>query len=99
MRLAAITQHCWFATVFVNQICIDMLVDTGSAVTLISKNIYEKISNIKPKLSEVSTVLTTADGEPMKVLGASNLLLRMGSYEFNHSAIVADLGDILGILG
>lgn len=45
-----------------------MLVDTGSAVTLISKNVYEKLGKIKPKLTEVSTILTTADGEPMTVM-------------------------------
>ncbi|CAC5408205.1 unnamed protein product [Mytilus coruscus] len=70
LRLAAITQHCWFAKVFIDKFCIDMLVDTGSAVTLISKNVYEKFGKIKPKLTEVSTILTTADGEPMKVMGA-----------------------------
>ncbi|CAC5378547.1 unnamed protein product [Mytilus coruscus] len=76
-----------------------MLVDTGSAVTLISKNVYEKLGEIKPKLTEVSTILTTADGEPMKVMGASNLLLQLNNHGFIHSAIVADLGDIAGILG
>lgn len=50
-----------------------MLEDTGSAVTLISKNVYEKLGKVKPKLTEVSTILTTADGEPMKVMGASDL--------------------------
>ncbi|CAC5378553.1 unnamed protein product [Mytilus coruscus] len=76
-----------------------MLVDTGSAVTLISKNVYEKLGKIKPKLTEVSTILTTADGEPMKVMGASDLLLQLNNHGFIHSAIVADLGDIAGILG
>lgn len=76
-----------------------MLVDTGSAVTLISKNVYEKLGKIKPKLTEVSTILTTADGEPMKVMGASDLLLKLNNHGFIHSAIVADLGNIAGILG
>ena len=67
-----------------------MLVDTGSAVTLISKNTFERLGNSKTKLKEVSTILTTADGEPMKVIGASDLTLRLNNHGFMHSAIVAD---------
>ncbi|CAC5394892.1 unnamed protein product [Mytilus coruscus] len=99
MRLAAITQYCWVAKVFIGNIYVNMLVDTGSAVTLISKNVFEKLGVRKSKLTEVSTILTTEDGEPMKVMGASDLLLQLNNHEFIHSAIVADLGNIARILG
>ena len=99
IRLAAISQKCWFIKVFIDLFPINMLVDTGSAVTLISNGVYEQLGRVKGKLQPVSTTLTTADGEVMNVMGASNLVLNLDNHSYNQSAIVADLGNIQGILG
>ena len=72
IRLAAITQKCWFIKVFIDSLPINMLVDTGSAVTLIFNAVYEQLGRARSQLQPVSTTLTTADGEVMNVLGASN---------------------------
>lgn len=99
MRLAAITQSCWYIKAKIESLYINMLVDTGSAVTLVSNTVFEKLGHAKNKLKPVSTALTTADGDVMNVIGASHLSFSLSNHLFEHSAVVADLGDIHGILG
>ena len=45
LRLSAISQYCWFANVEVKETDFDMLIDTGSAVTIISKDAFDAQSN------------------------------------------------------
>lgn len=97
--LAIVNKSCWFANVILENIGISMLVDTGSAVTLVSKRIFEKLDTGSNKLSEVACTLTTADGDRMKILGQTQLALQVGDKTFCQNVIIADLGDIQGILG
>lgn len=81
-----------------------MLVDTGSAVTLISKETYtdltRSVASSSAQLTSVDTTLMTADGEAMKVYGETLVSLKVGDQEFAHSVIVAELGGFPGgILG
>ena len=99
IRLAAITQNCCFTKVFIDSFPINMLVDTGSAVPLISNGVYKQLGRARNQLQPVSTTLTTSDGEIMNVLGTSNLILGLDSHSYNQSAIVADFGSTQGILG
>lgn len=92
-RLAAISQHSWFIKVSIGNSDIKMLVDKGSAVTLLLKQIFDSLRNVE--LENESSILTTADGEPMTVLG--NLCI--ANDEFSQSVMVADLGNLEGILG
>ena len=66
----------------------DMLVDTGSAVTLISYEIFNKFSCSKPQLLDTDAKLQTASGEIMKVHGKVQLELYVGGEYVSHSMIV-----------
>lgn len=44
VRLAGVSQNCWFASVKVNCVDITMLVDTGSDVTLISTEVFKAMN-------------------------------------------------------
>lgn len=74
-----------------------MFVDTGSAVTLLSKQIFDSLRNVE--LENESSILTTADEEPMTVLGRCTLNLCIANDEFSQSVMIADLGNLDGILG
>ena len=92
-RLVAISQHCWFARVLIGDLAIKMLVNTGSAVTLLSKQTLKLLDNIN--FQDESSILTTADGEPMTVIGRCTLDLSIFGIlnnRFCQSVIVANLG-------
>ena len=67
----------------------NMLIDTGSSVSLLSKEMYETLS-FRPILTNVADKLT-ADGEPLHVFGKSNFSFQMNGINFNHSIIIAEL--------
>lgn len=51
-----------------------MLVDTGAAVSLISKEVLDNLDLCDQFLQKVSTELKTADGEPLQVYGQTKYL-------------------------
>lgn len=97
--LAAINRNCLFARIKIETFEISMLVDTGSAVTLVSDRVFNKLVNKDTKLAEVACTLTTADGDQMEIMGQTQLALQLGDKVFCQNVIVAKLGDIQGILG
>lgn len=98
VRLSAVSKSCWFASVEIGGVSTNMLVDTGSSVSLLSKEIYETLS-FRPILTEIADTLTTADGEPLCVYGKSIFPLRINEIYFDHPIVIADLGGLSGILG
>lgn len=99
VRLSAISDHCWFANVEVDSTDVNMLIDTGSAVTLISKEKYVELNRSFSDLSVVKSKLATADGEPLRVSGETVLPICIGDKIYTNSVIVAELGGMPGILG
>ena len=95
-RLAAISQHCWFARVLVGDLAIKMLVDTGSAVTLLSKQTLNLPDNIE--LQDESSILTTAYGEPMTVIGRCTVDLGILNNRFCQLVMVANFRNLEGII-
>ncbi|CAC5406228.1 unnamed protein product [Mytilus coruscus] len=77
VRLSAIS-NCWFANVEIGGLDTNMLIDTGSAVTLISKENYDDLKCNKSKLIKVTSTLATADGKPLIVLGETKLSIKLG---------------------
>lgn len=68
---------------------IDILVDTGAAVSLVSERVYRKINM---KLTEGHDNIVGACGEPMFVLGQANCALKLGRQTIGHNFyIVRDL--------
>lgn len=78
VRLSAISNNCWFANVEIGGLDTNMLIDTGSAVTFISKENYDELKCDKSKLIKVTSTLATADGEPLTVLGETKLSITLG---------------------
>lgn len=68
-----------------------MLVDTGAAVSLISKEVLDNLDLCDQFLQKVSTELKTADGEPLQVYGQTEIPLTFGDKEFIIPVIVAEL--------
>ena len=76
-----------------------MLVDTGSDVTLVSSDVFKELNLSKEVLKKVSTQLTTADGDNFEVMGKTSFPLVIGEMTFDHTILVAGLGELSGILG
>ena len=67
--------------------------DTGATKTVISKAVYEKISQeVKPALVE-TMVLKGAGGAPIAGGGKGNFRLKLGPLKVQHEAVVADIRD------
>ena len=78
---------------------VKFLIDTGSAVTLLSKDIFKVISkNSSFKLEDVPFQIGLADGQELEVLGQFTCMLGFGKNLLTHTLIVADIKSE-GILG
>ena len=51
-KVNATSGTCWFVPVNLGNERIEMLVDTGSGVSIISKQTYEELGNRKPRLKK-----------------------------------------------
>ena len=76
-----------------------MLVDTGSAASLISKNVSDRIGVQESQMREFLTPLSAANGTPLKVYGSVELEFYLEEYVFLQRFIVADLLEVNGNLG
>ena len=78
---------------------VKFLIDTGSAVTLLSKDIFKVISkNSSFKLEDVPFQIGLADGQELEVLEQFTCMLGFGKNLLTHTLIVADIKSE-GILG
>lgn len=57
IQLSSVTGSCWFANVSIKSFCLHMLIDTGAAVSLISKEVLDNLDLCDQFLQKVSTVL------------------------------------------
>ena len=72
---------------------VDLLIDSGSDVTLIDVEVYNQIpETIRPLLRETETNVSTASGSPMTASGEAHFKLQLGNSEWSYPFIVADLG-------
>lgn len=74
------------------------LVDTGSQACLLDAHVFMTLDK-RPLLKPCSLSLSTADGRDMKVLGKIDLEFEIGEIRFCHEFIVAELGNLRGIIG
>ena len=94
-----IKQNCLFAKAKIQKLIFNTLVDTGSAVNLISKKSFDKLDISSSALHKVTTTLTSAEGSGMKVYGKIELKFSISNKVFEHKFLVADLHQMSGILG
>lgn len=85
----------------INSVRGDILVDSGSPVTLISYEYFESLGDRKPGLRSVETTLTSAGGNSLEVIGKSEFRIKLGKHTYNHEILVVKLGSdrLRGILG
>jgi hypothetical protein len=76
---------------------LEVLVDTGATVTILSKDVLADIFADKP-LKQLTTDVLIADGTPLKVYGSKEVKFSIQDMVFDHTMVIADL-SVDGILG
>ena len=72
---------------------VDLLIDSGSDVTLIDVEVYNQIpESVRPLLTETETNLSTASGSPTTTSGQAHFKLQLGNSEWSYPFIVTELG-------
>ena len=72
-------------------IAVNLLVDTGVAITLMSSAVFERVDLPDADLEQVECNICTADGTPIRVHGERVMQLTIGSLRVEHPVIVADI--------
>jgi predicted aspartyl protease len=80
----------------VNGLNANMLVDTGTTVTLVSVKLFESMTS--PVLTEMKREIVTASGSKINVLGKTIIDIDINGNVCSNVAIVADI-NVDGILG
>ena len=63
----------------IGQQTVEMLVDSGANISLISYEVYNDMeSKVRPKLELYGIPMVTADGTPMKVYGCAEFKIEIG---------------------
>jgi len=79
---------------------VDLLIDTGATVTILSRDVYRRIKPEKrPDLIPVRGKVSLADGRPMSVDGKGLFEISLHGVRRRHKMLVADIsaGGILGL--
>ena len=88
-----------YAPVEINNIKLEMIIDTGSPVTLIAENIIESLGVGLSDVSRFESTLSAADGNKMSIKGQIKVNIKIGKTELKQDAIVRKLGKLKGIIG
>ena len=86
-------------TGLIGKLSVNLLVDTGSATSLLSVETFKKIKGADSSLRPTDARLSTASGKPMDVSGEAEIRLRIGGIVYPRMVVIADLGEMEGILG
>ena len=74
---------------WVGNVAIDMLLDTGSAVTLIHKRLLDRVDKGK-RMYEAKERVISANGQPLQILGTCQVRIRLGGINTYHNVLVAN---------
>ncbi|CAC5414061.1 unnamed protein product [Mytilus coruscus] len=88
----------FFAFCKIDEIDVKFLVDTGSPVSLISFDTFEKLK-LSSQLISLDSILTTANGNALSVKGKCILNIAIGPLLVKQEVIVVDIKGSSGILG
>ena len=100
IQLNSINKPCLFAEVKINGVKGNVLIDTGSAVSILSSKTFELLENARTQLGSVFNTLTAADGGIIETYGKGSLSFQLGDFDFTQDFKKADiLGDFQEILG
>ena len=90
---------CWFIPVTIGMEMMEMLVDTGSGMSLLSREVYDSMGARRPKLKGLSTNLTMANGFLMEADGKARFSMSIAGQRHRASMVVGELKGVKGILG
>jgi len=98
MQISSVSQTCLFLHCQVNQVYTKFLIDTGSPVSLISLETFDKLK-LESKLNRIDSIFTTANGNKLNAKGKCSIDINIGSCTIKQELIVADIKGSSGILG
>lgn len=76
------------------------LVDTGAGVSLLSKDVWDRLNRSEGTLKPVVTQqIVGVDGIPIRIEGSASVPVAIGKATFNHEFIVANEITAEAILG
>ena len=78
---------------------VDFLVDTGSAITIISDSVFSKLNLGSIDLEPIPYQILLADGSGLKIQGQTDLKISLGPITVTHKVIVGAIQNdaILGV--
>ena len=82
----------------VNGVTSSFLVDTGSAITLIGQELWEKCKYDQDVMEPWLKQLVSVDGSPVSVFGSCQVRILIGGSTFCYTAVVVDTLTLEGIL-
>ena len=83
----------------VNEMSINLLIDSGSTSSLISNRVFKQIKpDQRPSVEELHHSVSDVNGSSMKVYGKTIVKLKVGKLTYNHPVIICDMIPD-GILG
>ena len=89
----------WFIPVVIGMEMVEMLVDTGSGVSSLSREVHDSMGARRPKLKGLSTNLTMANGSLMEADGKARFSMSIAGQRHRASMVVGELKGVKGILG
>ena len=96
----ALNDDSWYVQGSIGADTVEWLIDSGAGPNLLDYRRYNTLDPAtRPSLLEYPTELLAAGGTQLRVYGEANVEVRFGSLDFAIPVVVADLGDLQGILG
>ena len=94
------TGASWYITISIGTRHVDLLIDTGAQVSLLSKQEYDEIPGAnREKLRPVEGKISAANGGPINIYGKVELTLCLERMLYPCEFLVADIGGLPGLLG
>ena len=98
-RLSATGERCWYITARIGSVLVDMLIDTGAYTSLLNRTVFERLCCGEQSLRKTDTKLYTASGKLLNISGEVDVKLKIGNCEYPRTLVVADMGEMEGVLG
>ena len=98
LTISSVSNACWYFHAEIEDFKIPLLFNTGSPVSIISKDVYESLAN-KPSLSQIETNLLAANGTKLNILGQGTFRLVTEVKDYDWKFLVADIEGNMGLIG
>ena len=93
------TNACWYLHAQVENLKVPLLFDTGSPISIISQEIYNKMSPERPCLAPTKTNFVAANGTTLEILGQGTFKFATEVKTYNWVFLVANIQGNAGIIG